>query len=172
MKFDTIRNLLKEVASPEGQAETFYALDMTYRNARQIIKCYPEVALFLINVIDAVESFPLERLREARETIKNNSSSSFQKYEHWESSISSNLKRAIKKMALPEKEKETLFFNITRYLKRVSLSEEEVNALDLDSAILVASTAVKDTYYIFNSNVLIVDEDGTGVMYGQPGHTT
>jgi len=170
--FKKTRNFLEQVASPEGQKETLQALDMTYENARVIISCYPEVATFLINVIDVVESFPLKRLREAREAIKNNSSSSPQEYEHWENDISSSLNKAIKKMALSEGEKFVILRNITNARKGVSLSEEEVNALDLSSAFLVASTAVKDTYYVFHNNVLILDEDGTGIIYGQPGHTT
>jgi hypothetical protein len=171
MNLNTLRNFLEEVASPEGQKETLQALDITYRNAREIVSCYPEVALFLINVIDVVESFPLKRLREAREAIKSNSDTS-QEYEHWESSISSSLNKAIKKMALSEEEKFVMLRNITSARGGLSLSEEEVNSLDLTSAILVASTSIGDTYYVFHNNILIVDEDGTGVMYGQPGHTT
>lgn len=169
--FDTTRNFLEQVASPEGQKETLQALDMTYKNARVIISCYPEVATFLINVIDVVESFPLKRLREAREAIKSNSNTSLQEYEHWESSISSSLNEAIKKMSLSEEEKFVMLRNITSARGGLSLSEEEVNSLDLTSAILVASTSIGDTYYIFKNNVLILDEDGTGIMYGT-GHST
>jgi hypothetical protein len=71
-KFDTIRNFLEEVADPKTNEETLRALNLVYQNAQEIISCYPDIATFLINVTNAVETFPMKRVLQAKKTIREN----------------------------------------------------------------------------------------------------
>lgn len=179
-KFDTTRNFLEQVASPEGQKETLQALDLTYRNAREIISCYPEVATFLINVVNCVESFPLERLREARANMKKNNrifchdEDLIYREENWEKNIRQRLRTALNERLRMPLTTIAAIMNKIDSLQGVDYTKGEVFAFvqsrkAAGDLYLKASACSGDTYYLVKTTlryvVLIQDPDFSGTLY-------
>lgn len=194
MKFDTIRNLLKEVADPKNNEEALHALNLLYRNAQEIILCYPSVATFLINVTNAIETFPMKKVLEAREAIKKNNANFFQdigvdredddeelapvyKEEIWYryQSISSHLRSALwHKLKMPLDEIRELMTKINGAQGKDYNAEEAKTFLACQRAadqIFVKATVDHndDTYYLIKTYskyaVFIQNQDNTGILY-------
>ena len=186
-KFDTIRSFLEEVADLETNEETLRALNLVYRNAQEIISCYPDVATFLINVVNAVETFPMRRVNEAKAAIRENIrayqrdeelSSSFAdlvyKEEDWERNIKSRLRTALREQlgmsltALGEIMKKIDCAQGMDYTKGevFSFIQSRKTVGDL---YLKATACNGDTYYLVRTSlryvVLIQDPDLSGTLY-------
>jgi len=191
-KFNTIRNFLEEVADPENNEEALRALNLVYRNAQEIISCYPDIAKFLINVTNAVETFPMKRVLQARTAIRENIANFIDdedddedddelvpvyREEIWYhyQSISSHLRCALKdklKMSLAEIAEIMLKINAAQ--GKDYNAEEAKTFLACQRAadhIFVKATVDSngDTYYLIKTYskyaVFIQNKDNTGILY-------
>ena len=189
-KFDTIRNFLEEVADPENNEQGLRALNLVYQNAEEIISCYPDIARFLINVVNAVETFPMKRVLEAKKVIRENNAMFLRsidddeelapvyRQEIWAvgcKSISSHLRSALRnKLGMDSTKITEMILKIDAAYGRDYNAEEAQNFLACQRAadhIFLKATidANDDTYYLIKTYskyaVFIQNKDHTGILY-------
>lgn len=185
-KFDTIRSFLEEVADPENNEEGLRFLTLVYQNAQEIISCYPDVATFLINVVNAIETFPMKRVNEAKAAIRENIrnynrgelSSSFSnlvyREENWEKNIKQRLRTALNEsLRMPLTTIGTIMNKID-CAQGIDYTKGEVFAFvqsrkSVGDLYLKATACSGDTYYLVRTSlryvILIQDPDLSGTLY-------
>lgn len=190
-KFDTIRNFLEEVADPETNEQTLRALNLVYQNAQEIISCYPDIATFLINVTNAIETFPMRRVLEAKEAIKRNKARFFEeldddkdndedlapvyKQEIWYNFVNSHLRSALRdklKMSLTELGEMMRKIDAHQGVDYTASEAKTFLACHRSGDTIFLKATVDcngDTYYLIRSCtnyiVFIQNEDATGILY-------
>ena len=189
-KFDTIRNFLEEVADPKTNEETLRALNLVYQNAQEIISCYPDIATFLINVTNAVETFPMKRVLQAKKAIKENKARFFElddddeelapvyEQEVWcpnYKSLSSHLRSALRnKLGMDLAEVTEVMLKINAAQGKDYTAQEAKTFLACqraaDQIFLKATVDCNDdTYYLIKAYskyaVFIQNKDNTGILY-------
>ena len=185
-KFDTIRSFLEEVADPENNEEGLRFLNLVYQNAQEIISCYPDVATFLINVVNAIETFPMKRVNEAKAAIRENIrnynrgelSSSFSnlvyREENWEKNIKQRLRTALNESLKMPLTTITTIMNKIDCAQGIDYTKGEVFAFvqsrkSVGDLYLKATACSGDTYYLVRTSlryvILIQDPDLSGTLY-------
>jgi len=191
-KFDTIRNVLEEIADRKNNEEALRGLNLVYRTAQEIISCYPDIATFLINVTNAIETFPMKKVLEAREAIKKNNANFFQdinvdreddeeelapvyKQEIWYNFVNSHLRSALRnKLGMDLAEVTEVMLKINAAQGKDYTKEEAKTFLACqraaDQIFLKATVDCNDdTYYLIKTYskyaVFIQNKDNTGILY-------
>ena len=187
-KFDTIRDFLEEVADPETNEEMLRALNLVYQNAQEIISCYPDVATFLINVVNAIETFPIKRVNEAKVAIRKNIriyrrcdeelnpsfSNLTYREENWEKNIKQRLRTALREHLGTSLTALGAIMNKIECAQGIDYTKGEVFAFvqsrkSAGDLYLKASACSGDTYYLVRTSlryvVLIQDPDLSGTLY-------
>lgn len=185
-KFDTIRSFLEEVADPENNEEGLRFLTLVYQNAQEIISCYPDVATFLINVVNAIETFPMKRVNEAKAAIRENIrnynrgelSSSFSnlvyREENWEKNIKQRLRTALNERLRMPLTTIAAIMNKIDCAQGIDYTKGEVFAFvqsrkSVGDLYLKATACSGDTYYLVRTSlryvILIQDPDLSGTLY-------
>ena len=185
-KFDTIRSFLEEVADPENNEEGLRFLTLVYQNAQEIISCYPDVATFLINVVNAIETFPMKRVNEAKAAIRENIrnynrgelSSSFSnlvyREENWEKNIKQRLRTALNESLRMPLTTIATIMNKIDCAQGIDYTKGEVFAFvqsrkSVGDLYLKATACSGDTYYLVRTSlryvILIQDPDLSGTLY-------
>jgi hypothetical protein len=180
-KFDTIRSVLEEIADPQTNEETLRVLNLAYRNAQEIISCYPDVATFLINVVNAVETFPMRRVNQAKTKIKENILAFKRECEdeelvaNWEQRVNHRLRSALREqLKMPPTP-------LNEMIKKIDCAQgRDYSAIEAKSFLACQRAADQiflkatvssngDTYYLIKTYskyaVFIQNEDHTGTLY-------
>jgi hypothetical protein len=184
-KFDTIRSVLEEIADPQTNEETLRVLNLAYRNAQEIISCYPDVATFLINVVNAVETFPMRRVNQAKKNIKENilafkrecedEDDAVYEEENWEQRVNHRLRTALREqLKMPPTP-------LNEMIKKIDCAQgRDYSAIEAKSFLACQRAADQiflkatvssngDTYYLIKTYskyaVFIQNEDHTGTLY-------
>lgn len=189
-KFDKIRSFLEELADPKTNEEINKSLYIIYRNAQEIIACYPDVATFLINLTNVVETFPMKRVLQAKAAIRKNNAAIFEDDSDFDSddhstsikpvswyhhNINSLLRFSLRdelKMSLGEIDEMMKKINSVQGKEFDSEEAERLLAgFSKTNRIVFKGVAndLGDTYYLIKSYfkyvVFIQGEDGAGILY-------